>query len=250
MHQHRAVYELYDAAAADDELQALRTRIHAFDRRVLARIPRRFANSGRVAARLARYTGLDATPLYHPPHHAEHFGAGASEDYVFFPSRLESLKRQDLLIEAARRTLSPVGFLLAGEGGQRPRYEGLIASYGLADRVRLLGHIDEAEKRAFYAHSLAVFFGPYDEDYGYVTLEAMLSEKPVITCTDSGGPLELVEHERTGLVVEPEPEAVAAAIDRLYRDRTLAAELGRQGRRRYRALGIGWDRVVDRLLAD
>lgn len=250
MHQHRAAYELYDEAAASPEERALRERIRAFDDRVLARIGRRFANSRRVAERLEHFNGLDAEPLYHPPHGVERFYTAEARDYVFFPSRLERLKRQDLLIEAARRVESPVGFLLAGDGGQRPRYERLIEALGVADRVRLLGRIGEAEKLAFYAHSLAVFFGPFDEDYGYVTLEAMLSAKPVITCTDSGGPLELVEHERTGLVTEPTPEAVAAAVDRLYRERTWAGELGRAGRARYRELGIDWARVVERLLGD
>jgi len=249
MHQHRAAYDLYDPALASPEEAALKAKIEAFDQRVLGRIGRRFANSRRVADRLRRYNGLGATPLYHPPFGAERFYHAPAADYVFFPSRLESLKRQDLLIEAARRVTSPVGFLLAGDGGQRPRYERLIADLGLEDRVRLLGAIGEQEKRAFFANSLAVFFGPYDEDYGYVTLEAMLAAKPVITCSDSGGPLELVAHEVTGLVVEPTPEAVAAAVDRLYRDPALACELGRAGRARYLDLDISWERVVGTLTA-
>lgn len=249
MHQHRAAYDLYDPARASEEEAALEARIEAFDNRVLGRIGRRYANSRRVADRLHRYNGLAAIPLYHPPFGAERFYHAPAGGYVFFPSRLESLKRQDLLIEAARRVRSPVGFLLAGDGGQRPRYERLIESHGLGDRVRLLGTIGEQDKLAFFANSLAVFFGPYDEDYGYVTLEAMLAAKPVITCSDSGGPLELVEHEVTGLVVEPTPDAVAAAVDRLYREPSLAGELGRAGRARYLELGISWGRVVETLTA-
>jgi len=76
----------------------------------------------------------------------------------------------------------------------------------------------------------------------------MLTAKPVITCTDSGGPLELVEHEGTGLIVAPEPAAVAAAIDRLYDDSALVVALGQAGRRRYRELEISWERIVARLL--
>lgn len=249
MHQHRAAYELYDPATAGADEEALRARILSFDNRALGRIDRRFANSRRVAERLRQYNGLEAEPLYHPPHGAERFFSAPPADYVFFPSRLEDLKRQDLLIEAARCVRSPVGCLLAGTGGQRPRYEHLIEAHGLGGRVRLLGHLTEAEKLAFYAHSLAVFYGPHDEDYGYVTLEAMLAAKPVITCRDSGGPLELVEHEHTGLVVDPTPESVAAAIDRLYADKPLARELGRAGRAWYQALGISWDQVVQTLTA-
>lgn len=248
MHQHRAAYELYDDANASPEERLLRDRIHEFDKRVLTRVNRRFANSGRVAERLLHYNEISSQPLYHPPRHAESFYCEPPYDYVFYPSRLETLKRQDLLIEAARLCKSPVGFLLAGDGGQWPRYAQLVEAYGLQHRVRLLGHISEEEKLAYYARSMAVFFGPRDEDYGYVTLEAMLSSKPVITCTDSGGPLELVEHERTGLIVDSQPAAVAAAIDRLYREKTLARAMGLAGKQRYAELQISWNRVLASLL--
>ncbi|NBC46657.1 MAG: glycosyltransferase [Gammaproteobacteria bacterium] len=249
MHQHRAAYELYDPATASHEDKARRERIQTFDNRALSRISRRFANSARVAERLRQYNALDAEPLHHPPHAAEHFYSAEAEGYIFFPSRFETLKRQELLIRAAAKVRSPVVFLLAGDGGQRPYCEQLITELGVGARVRLLGRVTEAEKRAFYARSLAVFYGPRDEDYGYVTLEAMLSAKPVITCTDSGGPLELVQHERTGLIVEPTPEAVAAAADDLYRDPATSRAMGQAGRQRYADLGIAWERVVQRLLA-
>jgi len=248
MHQHRGAYELFDPATASADEQARRARIQAFDHRVLAQIPRRFANSGRVAERLRQYNGLEAEPLYHPPHAAECFHSAAAEGYLFFPSRFETLKRQDLLIRAARHLQTPVCLLFAGDGGQRQYCEQLIAELDVGRRVRLLGRVSEAEKRAFYAQSLGVFYGPRDEDYGYVTLEAMLAAKPVITCTDSGGPLELVQHERTGLIVEPTPEAIAAAADRLYRQPALAQALGQAGRQRYADLAISWDQVVRTLL--
>ena len=249
MHQHRAAYELYDAADATDAERQLRERIQAFDDRVLARIPRRFANSARVAERLQAYNAIQAEPLYHPPKAAQQFYTDAAEPYIFYPSRLESLKRQDLLIEAARRLRSPVGMIIAGDGGQHERYTRLIEQHGLRHRVRMLGRITEAEKRAFYAHALGVFYGPRDEDYGYVTLEAMLAHKPLITCSDSGGPLEFVQHEQTGLIVDPTPDAVAAAVDWLHGHPADAAAMGRAGRQRYQALDISWSRVVDTLLA-
>ncbi|WP_295544235.1 glycosyltransferase family 4 protein [uncultured Thiohalocapsa sp.] len=248
MHQHRGAYDLYQSADASPEDTALRMRIQDFDNRALERVQRRFANSARVAERLSQYNGIAAEPLYHPPPAPERFYTARPQGYLFFPSRLETLKRQDLLIEAARYLRTPVVFLLAGDGGQRPRCEQLIAKLGVGDRVRLLGRVNEAEKRTFYANSLGVFYGPRDEDYGYVTLEAMLSAKPVITCTDSGGPLEFVRHNETGLVVPPDAQAIAAAADHLYRDQACARHLGLAGRRRYDTLGISWERVVHRLL--
>jgi glycosyltransferase involved in cell wall biosynthesis len=93
-----------------------------------------------------------------------------------------------------------------------------------------------------------VFFGPQDEDYGYITLEAMLSSKPVITCTDSGGPLEFVKDEETGFVVEPDPVRIAEKIDWLYTQKKKAREMGQAGRQAYQKKNINWNSVVDTLL--
>lgn len=247
MHQHRAVYELYEEGDASAALKTLRTRIHDYDHRTLGRARQVYANSARVSERLHEHNGLASTPLHHPPAFAEAFRCAPALPYVFYPSRLESLKRQELLIEAARHLRSPVAILIAGDGGQRARYQTLIEGYGLTGRVRLLGQISEAEKIAFYAHALGVFFAPFDEDYGYITLEAMLSAKPVITCTDSGGPLAFVVEGETGRVLAPEPEEIAAAIDRWHDHPAEAAAMGVAGRERYVKLGISWDQVVARL---
>lgn len=251
LHQHRSVYELWDEQPAHSaEACALRERIHAQDTRSLSEIAARFTISQTVCDRLQRYNGLSSTALYHPPPFADRIYSAPAESYIFFPSRLETLKRQSLLIRAMTQVRSPVVALLAGTGGQEPALRQLIAQEGLEQRVRLLGPIDEAMMLACYAHCLAVFFGPQDEDYGYVTLEAMLAAKPVITCTDSGGPLEFVQDGATGRVVAPEPAAVAAAIDELHQQRHQAAQLGQQGRDHYHSLAISWENVVSRLLSD
>ena len=249
MHQHRAVYELYESQNKTPAMHALKEAVHAFDKRTLARARRRFANSCRVAERLAHYNGLTAEPLYHPPANAEHFYCAAAEPYIFYPSRLESLKRQDLLIEALAHAPNSLPIVFAGDGGQRDRYRALAEQLGLGSRVRFLGQISEAEKIALYAHAAAVCFVPFDEDYGYITLEAMLSGKPVITCTDSGGPLEFIRQGETGWVCSPEPEALATCLAELAAHPQRAAEMGQAGRLRYDSLQINWSSVVDRLLA-
>ena len=78
----------------------------------------------------------------------------------------------------------------------------------------------------------------------------MLSSKPVITCADSGGPLEFVLDGETGLVVAPQPTALAGAVDALLSGLTPAARLGRAGKARYQKLVTGWDCVFDMLLAE
>lgn len=249
MHQHRAVYELYKQQPASDELEQLRDKVNVFDKRALQRAQKLFANSVRVAQRLQEYNGLTAEPLYHPPHGAEEFYCDEPLDYFFCPSRLESLKRQDLVIRAAALMKSPAKILIGGDGGQKSYYQQLIADLGVADKVQLIGRFSEAEKKVLYARSLAVLFVPQDEDYGYITLEAMLSSKPVITCEDSGGPLEFVEHAQTGKVIPPEPEQLAAAMDELYEQRSRAAEMGVAGREALLARDISWTNVVEQLLS-
>jgi glycosyltransferase involved in cell wall biosynthesis len=248
MHQHRPVYELFDNKNATAAQQDLRDKIIAYDNRVLPRLRKIFTISTRVAARLKKNNNLKATPLYHPPPGAALFFKADSWDYIFCPSRIESLKRQELLIRAAALMKSDLRIIIAGVGGQLQYCQQLAAELGVGNRVIFVGRVSEAEKRSWYAHCLAVFFGPVDEDYGYVTLEAMLAAKPVITCHDSGGVLEFVEDKVTGLIVEPHPETVAAALEEIYADKPRAALLGDRGREAWAAMDITWEKAIEKLL--
>jgi glycosyltransferase involved in cell wall biosynthesis len=96
--------------------------------------------------------------------------------------------------------------------------------------------------RDLYAGAGAVFYAPFDEDYGLVTLEAFRSARPVVTTTDAGGPLEFVKHAETGLVAEPEPQAIGRALGQLLGDKALAERLGAAGRAATRS--ISWDHVI------
>jgi glycosyltransferase involved in cell wall biosynthesis len=116
-------------------------------------------------------------------------------------------------------------------------------------RVEWLGQISESQKRELYAHALGVIYPPLDEDYGYVTLEAMLAAKPLVTCSDSGGPLEFVRDQETGLIVEPNARSMAAALDSLWKNRTDAKSWGENGLDLYREMNISWKHVVQKLLA-
>jgi glycosyltransferase involved in cell wall biosynthesis len=211
-----------------------------------------FANSRNVARRMKDYCGIDSVPLYHPPRGADKFHGEPAEDYLFFPSRLGAIKRQALVVEALAHTRLPVRVRFAGSADYPPyerELKALAARLKVQDRIAWLGQVTEEEKRRLYARCLAVLYPPRDEDFGYVTLEAMLSAKPVLTCSDSGGPLEFVLPHRTGLVAEPAPEAVAAAMDTLWQERRQAEAWGRAGRAHYDSMGITWPRVVGRLLA-
>ncbi|CDM65842.1 glycosyltransferase family 4 protein [Pyrinomonas methylaliphatogenes] len=256
LHQHRSAYELWDHELSDmvhyPNALSIRDAIREIDRHFIKQAKAVFANSRNVANRLERFCGIKATPLYHPPRNAEKFYSADAEDFFFFPSRLCRPKRQELVLRAMALTRHPVKVRFAGVA-DHPLYgeelQNLSRSLGVSDRATWLGHISEEEKIVNYAHALAIIYPPIDEDYGYVTLEAMLAAKPVITCSDSGGPLEFVSDGETGLIVEPTPESLAAALDLLWEDRVRARLLGERGRARYTALGISWDKVLSSLLS-
>lgn len=249
MHQHRSVYDLYDEKNSEKDVRALRNKIVDEDTIHIKSANKLFANSRNVANRLNKYNDIDAEPLYHPPFGVDRFYCNHQLPYIFYPSRHEDLKRQDLLIEALQYTKTPVKVFIAGDGGQTGRYRQMIMRMALESKVRLIGKISEAEKIAWYANCLAVFFGPYDEDYGYVTLEAMLSAKPVITCKDSGGPLEFVKDQETGFVTAPNAEEIAEKLDWLFLNPYKAELMGQNGRQKYFEMNITWDNVVEKLLS-
>jgi glycosyltransferase involved in cell wall biosynthesis len=245
-HQHRGFYDGADAAWSDvglDDASLEAQRLMAeWDAAALSEARHVFSTSGVVADRLARFCGLTAEPLYHPPPLHDRLHPGPSGDYVFCATRLERNKRPDLLAAAAPLVASGVRVSIAGTGSMRDELVELSGG-----RVELLGFVPDDDLVERYADALAVVYVPFDEDYGYVTLQAFLAGKPVVTTTDAGGVLEWVEDGVTGLVVDPTPEAIAAAVDRLAADRDAARAMGEKGRAL--AAELGWDAVVARLLA-
>ena len=251
IHQHRAAYELCGTEYSDfdhTELDVgLRAKLIELDREMIGECRRRFTIAETTTRRLEKYNGVRADPLYHPPRLAERLYGGNYGSYVLSVGRLESIKRVDLLIRALSSVDPAIRLVVAGEGTQREYFERVAEEHDLASRVEFLGAVDDETLLELYAGALVVGFVPYDEDYGLVTLEGFLARKPVVTAADSGGTLEFVEDGVTGLVVEPEPEAIADAISRLAADTGLARTLGEAGEARAR--NITWDTVIEKLVA-
>jgi glycosyltransferase involved in cell wall biosynthesis len=255
IHQHRQAYDFWEQGIGDlreaPDGAEVRRFIQASDEMAFAEARAVYSISGNVAKRLAKYSGIEAVPLYSPPDNAELFRCADYEPFLFFPSRINSLKRQELVLQALKRTRQPVAVTFAGTADD-PRYEQRLhtqtARLGLADRVRWAGQIDNNEKIDLYARCYGVIYPPLDEDYGYVTLEAMLAAKSILTCTDSGGTLEFIRHGENGLVAEPTPEALADAMDTLWARPDLAKLWGAAGREIYDRMGIGWMTIVETLL--
>lgn len=163
--------------------------------------------------------------------------------HIFTASRLEELKRTDMLIEAFMSTSADIELRIAGTGGQEERLRRLAEK---DRRIRFLGFITDEQLIQEYADALFVPFVPYDEDYGLITVEAMQSSKAVLTTEDSGGVKELVVHGVNGIIVPPRVDDLARALTRLMEDREHTIEMGLRGRDA--VSHIDWPHTISRLL--
>jgi glycosyltransferase involved in cell wall biosynthesis len=247
LHQFRQAYD-YDRTelgqfSESPEDRATIAAVARLDRIALGEARKVFATSRNVAQRLERSVEVHAELLPHPPQRLEYRTAEA-EDFVLSVNRLDRAKRIDLLIEAAQLD-QHLRIVIVGDGPARGDLERLAS--GLNGQVEFAGRVDDERLADLYARCLAVYYAPVDEDFGMVPYEAFLSEKPVITTRDAGGPLEVVEDGVTGLVVEPSPRELATACAELARDPERAKAWGRAGKAV--ADRVTWDACIDALLA-
>jgi glycosyltransferase involved in cell wall biosynthesis len=222
---------------------------HAADRYLLTHnVNRLFVQSGTIQQRLRMWPELRTTVLYPPPpqraYRCDEFG-----DYIFMVSRLTPLKRADLLLRAlATEDGRGIRAVIAGDGEERPKLQTLIHELGLAGRVTLAGALSEEDLLNHLARCRAVCFPPVQEDYGFVTVEAFASRKPVITCTDSGGPAELVVDGERGYVSSPDAASLAHALRRVMDDRRDAERMGAQA---FAFVGgLTWQKTVGALTGE
>ena len=252
-HQHRPLYDAFGNAdfshfaPSNKEDVALKKTITAWDTAYLSESEQLFTISKTVSQRLKRFNGLDSTPLFHPPPSAESLRPGPYGDYILLPSRLVANKRPWLLIDALAKCTTPVRGILIGKGDLREELLQRAAALGIADRLELRGFVSEEERIELFANARAVFYPPFDEDLGYVTHEAFLAHKPIITMSDSGGPLEFIEHGRSGIIASTVEDA-ALAFDRYFSDTDLAAAHGAAGRAAYDRIVTPWPEVCRRLV--
>ena len=204
IHQYRAAYELCGTVYSDfshtEQDVGLRETLIKLDTEMLGECRAIYTNAQNTASRLEKYNGLKAEPLYHPPRLAKQIRSGEYGDYVLSVGRIESVKRVDLIVRAMAHVDETLQLVVAGDGTQRENVERIASEAGVSDRVAFLGAVDDDELLDLYADAVAVAYPPFDEDFGYVTLEAFLAGKPVITCRDSGGPLEFVRDGINGWI--------------------------------------------------
>jgi len=252
VHQYRHLYDLWGTPYCDfDSSQKadlrLRDQLIELDTEVLKSYERIYTIAENTSARLKKYNGLDSVPLYHPPHLTGRYFAAEDKGYILSVGRLDRLKRVDLLVRSMRFMDRRIRCRIAGTGPELENLQKLARTGGVADRVEFLGFVPDEDLPALYANSTAVYFAPWDEDYGYVTLEAFLSQKPVITGFDSGGPLEFVEDGKNGIVIQSTDEKeLAQKSEELFFDKDKCRKYGRTGHDKVK--DINWDTVIKTLI--
>jgi len=249
LHQFRQAWDLdrtdLGQFSETPEDRALRRQLLAFERTVLGEARAVFATSGNVAGRLKASTGLDAEIMPHPPAPLA-YRCDRYDDFILSVNRLDRAKRIDLLLEAAAAEPT-LRVVIAGDGPDRERLERLARDRGLDGRAEFTGRVSDKQLADLYASCLGVYYAPVDEDFGMVPFEAFLSEKPVLTTTDAGGPLDVVHDGKTGLVVAPHAVELARACVWLRDHADEARAFGRAGAEVARV--VTWDSCIDRLLA-
>ncbi len=250
MHQFRQAYDLRDNVAAGglsniEGGKELIEKITQLDNLGIGEAQSVYANSQNVANRLYKYNNIQATPLYHPPALVGQYKSGEFGDYILSVGRLDNNKRIDLLIRALKYCDSSIHVKIAGKGPEMERFQALAQQLHVANRVELLGFVPDKDIIELYANALAVCYPPIDEDYGYITLEAFLSKKPILTCKDSGGVLEFARHEENGYIVDYDAEQMGECFQKLYNNKKRAYDMGAAGYERVK--DISWDHVIDEL---
>jgi len=256
IHHFRGYYDLwetrYGGTLNESGASEIRDSVVALDNVSLLEAKRIFTNSEIVSKRLKTYNDIDSEVLYPPLFNSEQYHCQSYGDYIFYPSRLHITKRQDLFVEALKYTKSDVRIVVAGKT-DTPEYlaeiKSLVKVNGLCDRVEILDRwISEEEKIELFANALGTMYIPYDEDsYGYVSLESSCSRKPIITCSDSGGTLELIDDGVNGFVVSSKPKAIAEAMDKLFYDKKNTKKMGFNAFNKLNSMNISWNNVIEKL---
>lgn len=252
IHQHRQVYELYNTRFSDfDESatdESLRQMVFEADRVGLGECSAIFTIAQNVTDRLSRYLGIHSKALPPPPPLGTRYRQGPRGDYILSVGRLCSIKRVDLIIRALAQTDHRIKLKIVGgadEPGIQTYLQSEVDKHHLWERVEFLGRVGDEELLDLFANSFAVYYAPHDEDYGFVTIEARASGKPVITATDSGTVTSFITHEKNGLIVEPDDRSIAGACSRLFTDEALYAKMS--FREDPSAFCASWDLIVDEL---
>lgn len=246
IHTMRVFYDMFDVEFPNADCALLKQKafIQMLDKAALStpRIKKVFSIGHEVANRLREYNSIESEVL-HPALLFDNFRSGEPDDYIFMPGRLHRWKRVDLVIKAMQYTKNPVKLKISGTGEDELFFR-KIANKN--PRIEFLGRVPDNELLDLYAHALAISFTPIHEDYGYVTLEAFKSGKPVITCKDSGEPTFFVKNAVNGFICDPDPKDIAEKIDYIFINRNKSIEMGINGKSTI--THISWSNIAQKFI--
>lgn len=252
IHQYRQVYDLFDTPysgfdSCKKQDRKFRDMFIKMDSRALKTYDRIYTNARNTGKRLKKFNHIDSSPLYHPPSLAGMYFCSGYGDYVLSVGRLDKLKRVHLLLKALTYCDKKIRCKIAGTGPELDDLKRTADKLGVSERAEFLGYVSDDELLKLYAECSLVYFAPRDEDYGYITLEAFLSKKPVITALDSGGPLEFVAHEKNGLLFESSDEKeLAKKMEELFFNKEKCKIFGERGYEKVK--DISWEQVIKTLV--
>lgn len=257
LHQYRQAYDLFNAGHTNlpegqigTDIQRL---IQNADNETFAECRRIYTNSEITRQRLYTYNGFNAEVLLPPINDPEIFNGGNTGSYIFAGGRVNGMKRQHLLLEALSQCDRSVKLIIAGPPDtpdDAKTLHQIVEQHGLKDRVKLDLRFLPRQVYADYVNgSAAVAYLPFDEDsLGYVAMEAATAGKALITTTDSGGVLGLVDHEETGWVAEPTAASLAAVMNAVGHDRARTKQYGTAAKEKWLGFHIDWPSTVEALL--
>ncbi len=223
LHQHRQAYELVGTRYGDftPEDEYVREQIVINDKKMFSECKKIFTISDNVSLRLKHFLDQESEVILPPLPSMLSYVNRPPQKFILSVGRLCSPKRPDLLIEAMSFLDTEIKLKLVGvadEPGYLDYLKSIIGKHSLESRVELLGAIGDVELRELYADCHSVYYGPYDEDYGYVIYEAAAARKPIVTLADSGFPKLQVDRFKTGIISEPRVDFIAEAFNRLFKD--------------------------------
>ena len=249
LHTIRVFYDRFSPRSNEDLKR--RNLIYEFDKYGLSpqRIRRHFVIGDEVSERMHL-----ADPFWrqvkfetaYPAPLVSNFREPDTGEFFFLPGRLHPWKRVDLAIKAMAYVKPPIKLVISGTGDDESRLKDLTRRLHLENRVEFLGAVNQDNLLDLYSKAIAIPFLPLHEDFGYITVEAFKSKKPVITCIDSGEPSRIVQNGVSGYVVDPDPKIIGEKMEYLAQHPNEAGFMGQKGY--VTVQDLTWGRIIEKLL--